>query len=78
MKIYVVQPNDTVDSISRQQNAGLASLIEVNQLTPPYRLAVGQALLLTGNDSPDILPPDRPGAVLRSGYAYPFISAQLL
>lgn len=78
MKIYVVQPNDTVDSISRQQNAGLASLIEVNQLTPPYRLAVGQALLLTGNDSPDILPPDRPGAVLRSGYAYPFISAQVL
>lgn len=80
MKIYVVQPGDTVDDISRQQNADLDSLIEVNQLTRPYRLAVGQSLLLSENNSPDILPPGpgRQQAALRSGYAYPFISAQVL
>ncbi len=47
MEIYVVRPGDTVDSIARLTGADLSSMIEVNQLVYPYRLAVGQALLLS-------------------------------
>lgn len=80
MKIYVVQPNDTVDKISQEQAVSLDALIEVNQLTPPYRLAVGQALLLSdGVPSLTASPyPSRAKSVFRSGYAYPFISSSVL
>ena len=55
MEIYVVQPQDTVDSIAEKQRVTADSVIYTNQLVYPYRLAVGQALLLfpetgSGND----------------------------
>lgn len=80
MKIYVVQPGDTVDTIAQQQGADVYALIETNQLVSPYRLAVGQALLLSGVN-------ERTGGsgwgggegqIFRSGYAYSFISRQVL
>lgn len=69
MNIYVVQPGDSVDSIAASQNVPVEALTYDNQIYPPYRLAVGQALYIRG-DSP---PEDRiPLYVF--GYAYPFIN----
>jgi len=80
MEIYVVQPDDTVDKISQEQGADLASMIEINQLTPPYRLAVGQALLLAQDLPQKTAPPysSQTNTIFRSGYAYPFISPAVL
>ncbi|MBS5064282.1 MAG: LysM peptidoglycan-binding domain-containing protein [Hungatella hathewayi] len=47
MQIYVVQTGDTVDTIAERQNVPVDTIIYNNQLIPPYRLAVGQALLLS-------------------------------
>ena len=47
MQIYVVQTGDTVDTIAERQNVLVDTIIYNNQLIPPYRLAVGQALLLS-------------------------------
>ena len=47
MQIYVVQSGDTVDSIAEQQGIPADTIIYNNQLVTPYRLAVGQALLLS-------------------------------
>lgn len=69
MNIYVVQPGDSVDSIAASQNVPVEALTYDNQIYPPYRLAVGQALYIR-SDSP---PEDRiPLYVF--GYAYPFIN----
>ena len=46
MEIYVVRPGDTVDKIAAATGADPEALLTVNQLEYPYRLAVGQALLL--------------------------------
>ncbi len=46
MEIYVVRPGDTVDQIAREEGADVNSIISINQIEYPYRLAVGQALLL--------------------------------
>lgn len=73
MNIYVVQPGDSVDSIAASQNVPVEALTYDNQIYPPYRLAVGQALYIRG-DSP---PEDRiPLYVF--GYAYPFINSDNL
>lgn len=42
----LVQRGDTLHAIARQNNVSLRGMIEVNQLQPPYRLQVGQKLLL--------------------------------
>lgn len=87
MEIYVVRPGDTVDTIARDTGADLSSMIYANQLVYPYRLAVGQALLLpsgTGNwenasgrgSGPDDFYKMR--SALAGGYAYPFISRWVL
>ncbi len=80
MEIYVVGQNDTVDTIARQQGADVNSIIEINQLAPPYRLALGQALLFPGNGSgrAETICSASPQSVFRSGYAYPFISPPVL
>lgn len=74
MEIYVVQANDTIDKIARDRGVQVDSIIYNNQLIYPYKLALGQALLLSTqpenqNDSPSL-------AV--NGYAYPFISPWVL
>ncbi|MBQ7956076.1 MAG: LysM peptidoglycan-binding domain-containing protein [Lachnospiraceae bacterium] len=72
MTVYVVQPGDTVDSIAAAQGVSISSIIYNNQLSYPYPLAVGQALLLT-------LPEPSYGREIRSGgYAYPFINRWVL
>lgn len=72
MTVYVVQPGDTVDSIAAAQGVSISSIIYNNQLSYPYPLAVGQALLLT-------LPGPSYGKEIRSGgYAYPFINRWVL
>ena len=72
MEIYVVKPGDSVDSIAQQLDANVEQIIFDNQLEYPYKLALGQALLInryTRNA-------ERAAAV--SGYAYPFIGEKVL
>ena len=69
MEIYVVSQGDTVDSIAEEFNVTVERLTSVNQIVYPYRLAVGQALLIlnegeTGGTGKEINV---------NGYAYPFI-----
>lgn len=79
MEIYVVRPGDTVDEIARKEEADVNSIISINQIEYPYRLAVGQALLFEGRHS-DLAGtgPQRGQGIFRSGYAYPFISSPVL
>lgn len=88
MKIYVVQPNDSVDAIASSQNVSAQSIIYDNQLVYPYALAVGQALLLSESTDSDNV--NAPGSgtgedsgissypAYVGGYAYPFISRWVL
>lgn len=79
MEIYVVRPGDTVDEIARKEEADVNSIISINQIEYPYRLAVGQALLFEGRQSyPAGTGPQREQRIFRSGYAYPFISSPVL
>lgn len=73
MEIYLVQPGDTVDSIAWEQGVPVDTILYNNQIPFPYRLAAGQALLLSkGTPSPQL--PD----ISAGGYAYPFISPYVL
>lgn len=73
MEIYVVQPGDTVDSIASTYNISVDSLLYSNQIPYPYRLAVGQALLLSMEENYE-----ERKSVFVNGYAYPFISPYVL
>ena len=75
MQIYIVQPGDSVDSIAGKLGAVVAEIIYINQLVWPYRLAVGQALLLPGVDE-EAEPDWR--QFWAFGYAYPFIDEEVL
>ena len=72
MIIYVVQPGDTIDSIASYYDIGTDSIIYNNQLSYPYRLAIGQALLLTVNANNGNNDAEK-RTVVSGGYAYPFI-----
>lgn len=72
MEIYVVQRGDTVDSIANQFQVAAETVIITNQLIYPYRLAVGQALLINDGRT------NRDGYVDFNGFAYPFISSWVL
>ncbi len=81
MKIYVVRPGDTVDTIATSQNISPQSIIYDNQLVYPYGLAIGQALLLSVSDRPDSADSSETASLLPAyagGYAYPFISRWVL
>ena len=82
MEIYVVRPGDTVDAIARSTGADVSSIIYINQLVYPYRLAVGQALLLFSGEKDSGGVSGSSGAERRlsesCGYAYPFISGWVL
>ena len=73
MKIYVVQAGDTVSRSARLFHVDLSEIIYANQLTAPYDLAVGQALLIPTDTSPAESIPLRV-----NGYAYPFINPWVL
>lgn len=73
MEIYIVQPGDTVDSIAAEQDVPVDTILHNNQIPYPYRLALGQALLLSMGE-----PEEDRRAVVTGGYAYPFISPYVL
>ena len=51
MEIYVVRAGDSVDSIASTYGVTPDSIIYNNQLSYPYRLAIGQALLLSVSEN---------------------------
>lgn len=73
MEIYVVKPNDTIDTIAASQGVSVDTIIFNNQLEYPYPLAVGQALLLSKGESAQVKM-----AVESGGYAYPYIREDTL
>lgn len=73
MEIHVVKQGDTVDTIAAFYGVSPASVIYDNQLTYPYALAVGQALLISTS------PVSEPTfSAYSGGYAYPFIEETVL
>lgn len=74
MTIYTVKEGDTVDSISAAFGVPVSAIIYQNQIPYPYRLAVGEALLLPG----DSVPSSSISRIYAGGYAYPFISRWVL
>ena len=75
MRIYIVQPNDSVDEIASSQNVSAQSIIYDNQLVYPYALAVGQALLLTEPGEEDLGSPDSGSSNPPDTSAYPRFAA---
>ncbi len=72
MLIYAVQPGDTVGSIAREFQIPISTIIYNNQLSYPFRLAVGQALLLSAEGEAE-----RP-VIETGGYAYPYAREEVL
>lgn len=73
MEIYIVQSGDTVDSIGAEQGVPVDTILYNNQIPFPYRLALGQALLLSKGE-----PEANRRTAAVGGYAYPFISTYVL
>ena len=73
MQIYVVQPGDSLDRIAGLYGTTIAELSYANQIPYPYRLAVGQAVLVPVGAA-DV----ERRIVSANGYAYPFISPWVL
>ena len=65
---YVVQPGDTLWSISQRFGVSLSDLIELNDLADPSLIYPGQTLLIPPRDTPAPTPPPVPG-----GDGYPAI-----
>lgn len=72
MEIYVVKEGDNVDTIASAYGITVERLIFDNQLTYPYQLAIGQALLIQSGQSNENI------EIKSNGYAYPFISSWVL
>lgn len=79
MEIYVVKEGDNVDAIARSFDLPVEILVWDNQIEPPYRLAVGQALYIRGASPGNGASPsfERPSLYV-FGYAYPFIDNTVL
>lgn len=73
MQMYVVKSGDNVDSIAAEAKIPVNTLLWDNQIPYPYRLAVGQALLIDNERNGE---KRRPLHV--NGYGYPFINAETL
>lgn len=77
MDIYVVKEGDTVDSIAFYFGISINSLIYANQLEYPYRLAIGQSMLIVDDlELSGLL--YRKNILRANGFAYPFISSWVL
>lgn len=72
MLIYIVKEGDNIDAIALQYGIPVNRIIYVNQLVYPYRLVVGQALLITF----EMINTGR--NIDANGFAYPFISPWVL
>ena len=73
MQIYVVKEGDSLDSIAAGFGISAQEIAYANQILYPYRLAIGQALLI-----PEESAPEQKRAVTVNGYAYPFIREWVL
>lgn len=77
MDIYVVKESDTVDSIAFYFGNSIETLTYVNQLEYPYRLAIGQSLLILDDlELSNLL--NGENLIKANGFAYPFISPWVL
>lgn len=72
MTIHVVKARDTVDSIAKIYGISSDKIVYANQLVYPFQLAVGQALLITNENTKPVK------RISVNGYAYPFISTWVL
>lgn len=73
MTIYLVKPGDTIDKISESYGVSVEELSYANQIPAPYSLAIGQAILIPGQDEVA-----NKRIATANGYAYPFISPWVL
>lgn len=73
MQIYIVKAADTIDRIAAQYGVLPQEIALTNQITYPYPLVVGQALLI-----PTVDPNTEKRPLTSSGYAYTFISRWVL
>ena len=74
MNIYVVNEGDSVDTIASEFGVDASEIIYINQLFYPYPLAIGQALLIPGNEDNQ----ENKRKLIVNGYAYPYINERVL
>lgn len=72
MEIYVVRQGDTIDKIASYYGVSVDMIINVNQLIYPYKLAIGQAILIIFEEI------NSGRNIYANGFAYPFISEWVL
>src|SRR3546814_17439877 len=58
MREYTVIPGDTVYGVAGRFNVPVRSVIDVNQLTPPYQLSAGTHLVIPAPQSHIVQPED--------------------
>lgn len=73
MQIYVVKEGDTIDHIAEIFATDVEEIAYDNQITEPYRLAVGQALIIPVEGEVR-----EKRSVYVNGYAYPYIRDEVL
>lgn len=76
MIIYLVKAGDSVYSIGESYGVSAETIIYVNQLEYPYRLAIGQSLLIVFDNEVSLNISRR--KIISNGFAYPFISPWVL
>lgn len=74
MEIYVVKQGDTIDTIANEFQVQASEIAFINQISYPYPLVIGQALLIPVQD--DLQQNKR--SVTVNGYAYPYINSKVL
>lgn len=67
MYIYTVKPGDTLFDIAQKNGVTISALVAANQLSDPYKLSVGLALVIPGQSI-------RERSIVVNGYAFPGIS----
>ena len=77
MKIAVVREGDSVDTIAASFQIPVERLAADNQIEYPYRLAVGQALLIREDEDTEPVQPVKQ-LIEAGGYAYPFIREEVI
>lgn len=77
MKIAVVREGDSVDTIAASFQIPAKRLAADNQIEYPYRLAVGQALLIREDEDTEPVQPVKQ-LIEAGGYAYPFIRDEVI
>lgn len=67
MYIYTVKPGDTLFDIAQKNGVTISALVAANQLSDPYKLPVGLALVIPGQSIWE-------RSIVVNGYAFPGIS----